>query len=130
MKTCTRAEAIDDLRRALLEWQDDEHSICQVAAERGLFCHGFAQWKFGELKQRFPQIVRSRPAITREELEELANRWHLVRDECTGHKITCDTQAGDEHYHQCRGWDEFDDHQLEKFYEEIYGEAVRIRSSA
>lgn len=126
MRKCTRDEAIGDLRRSLEEWQDEEHSMCEVAARRDLFCHGFAQWKFGELKKRYPQIVRSRPRITRAELEELANRWQLARAWVTGKPMSCDVQAAGEHYPQCRGWDEFDDRQIELFHEEICGEAVEI----
>jgi len=127
MKQCTRQEAIDGLRRALQSLCDDEHSVCQVAATRGLFCHGFAQWKFGELKERYPQIVRSRPALTRAELEELANRWQLARSSGQEGQIACDVQAAETHYQQCRGWDEFDDRQLERFHAEICGEEIEIR---
>ena len=127
MKQCTRQEAIDGLRQALESLCDDEHSVCQVAAAKGLFCHGFAQWKFGELKERYPQITRSRPALTRAELEELANRWQLARqfvDE--GHHMACDLQPKETRFQQCRGWDEFDDRQLERFHAEVCGEEVEI----
>ena len=125
----TREEVIDRLRSAMQGWQDDEHSLCQVAAEKGLFCRGFAQWKFGELKERYPQIVRSRPALTRDELEELANRWQLARQAVTGERTSCDVQRHEEHFQQCQGWDQFDDRQLELFHEEICEEPVEIVQS-
>ena len=78
MRSCTRREAIDDLRTALSEVSGDEHSICQVAKEKGLFCHGFAQWKLHELKAQYPQITRSRPRLTRDEMEDLADRWQMA----------------------------------------------------
>jgi hypothetical protein len=33
--------AIARLREALVRLTDDDHSLCQVAGERGIFCHGF-----------------------------------------------------------------------------------------
>jgi hypothetical protein len=33
--------AIARLREALVKLTDDDHSLCQVAGERGIFCHGF-----------------------------------------------------------------------------------------
>ncbi len=41
MKTLTRTEAIDRLRSHLLGLMDDEHTICDVAAARGIFCLGY-----------------------------------------------------------------------------------------
>lgn len=128
-RTCSRSEAVADLRRALLALQDDEHSICQVAAERGLFCHGFAQWSFAELRRRYPQITRSRPRLTRDRLEEFANRWQIARQEATGEPTACDVQCHDERYQQCRGWDEFSDAELEDFHLELCGEPIRITAA-
>jgi len=122
----TREEVIDRLRRAMEAWENDEHSLCQVAAEKGLFCHGFAQWKFAELKERYPQVTRSRPALTREELEELANRWQLARKQVTHERTACDVQRHEKLFPQCRGWDQFDDRQLERFHLEICEEPVEI----
>jgi hypothetical protein len=73
MKSLSRTQAIHDIRSSLMNLVDDEHSMCEVAARLHIFCGGFAQWTFRELKQRYPTIVRSRPRITRKQLEELAN---------------------------------------------------------
>jgi hypothetical protein len=126
----TREEAIRDLRGVLERLQDDERSVCRVAAERKLFCRGFAQWKFGELRARYPQIVRSRPRITRKELEDLADRWQLARQRVTGLPVACDVQREERVHAQCRGWDEFDDAELEAFHAELCGERVVIERPA
>jgi hypothetical protein len=129
-RRCTREEAIADLRSAVEALQDEEHSICRIATEKGLFCHGFAQWSFGELRQRYPQIVRSRPRITRKELEALADRWQLARQFATGEPTACDVQCKEEHFQQCRGWNEFSDAELAAYHEELTGERVRIVPAA
>ena len=126
LRHVTRDEAIGDLRRALERLQDDEHSICQVAAQRKLFCRGFAQWTSGELRARYPQIVRSRPRITRQDLEDLANRWQLARQWVTGEPTACDVQQHERCHAQCRGWDEFSDEQIAAFHAELCGEEVEI----
>jgi hypothetical protein len=126
LRNCTRAEVVADLRRALEELQDEDHSICQVAAEKGLFCHGFARWSFTELRERYPQITRSRPRITRKRLEELADRWQLARQFATGEPTACDVQCNHERYQQCHGWGEFTDAELEDFHLELCGEPVSI----
>jgi hypothetical protein len=130
MKELTRLEVIDHLRGKLLEVSDDEHSICRVAAERGLFCHGFAQWKLHELKAQYPQITRSRPHPTRAEMEELADRWQLARQLVKGKSIACDVQLAEGKFQTCQGWDEFSDEELARFHAEICGEEVRIVAPA
>src|SRR5438270_13722775 len=37
MKTITRAQAIEDIRKVLVAITGDEHSVCEVAARLGLF---------------------------------------------------------------------------------------------
>ena len=130
LRQLTRDEAIGDLRKALERLQDDEHSICRIAAERKIFCRGFAQWTSGELRARYPQIVRSRPRITRKELEDLANRWQLARQWVTGEPTACDVQQHERCHAQCRGWDDFGDEELESFHVELCGEEVVIERSA
>lgn len=126
MRDLSRSEAIADLRRALLAVAGDEHSICRVAQEKNLFCRGFAQWKLHELKARYPQITRSRPHLTRPEMEELADRWQLARQFAEGEQLACDVQLHEGEHQTCKGWDEFDDRTLERFHEELCGEEVHI----
>jgi len=128
MKQCTRQQAIEDLRLALVRATGDSHSICHVAKERGLFCHGFAQWKLHELKAQYPQVTRSRKRLTREQMEDLADRWQMARQFVTDEKLACDVQMGEGEFQTCKGWDEFDDEQIAHFHEEICGEEVQISS--
>lgn len=79
MKVVTRLQAIDDLRRAILQLVDDEHSMCDTAKRLGIYCRGFAQYADEELFERYKWIVQRRGVKTREELEDLANRWQLAR---------------------------------------------------
>jgi hypothetical protein len=122
MKPVTRKEAIDALRAKFLTLVDDEHSMCDVAARLHLFCGGFAQWTFLELKKRYPMIVRSRPRITPRELKELANRWQLARQQSLDADLSCDAQLKELASKQtCHGWNEFTNAELEHFHHEIVG---------
>jgi len=113
----SREQLVADLRAKLLTLVDDEHSICAVAAEKGIFCGGFAQWTFGELKKRYPMIVRSRPHITPKELRELANEWQIARKTALGTTLACDTEMLEHGAQQtCLGWSEFSDEDLERFH--------------
>ncbi len=126
MKTMSRDELIDALRARLLELTDDEHSICDVATRTGIFCHGFAQWTFGELKQRHPTIVRSRPRLTPAELRDLANRWQLARQTAFGTALACDTQMHEGALGICKGWDQWSAEDLARFHRELTGEEVEL----
>ena len=126
MKTCTREQAIADLRLALVRTTGDNHSICYVAKERGIFCRGFAQWKLHELKAQYPQVTRSRKRLTRERLEDLADRWQMARQFATDEKLACDVQVGEGEFQTCKGWDEFSDEELAEFYSEICHEDVEL----
>jgi hypothetical protein len=122
----TRQRTIDALRAKLLEVCDDEHSMCEVATERGIYCHGFAQWTFTELKKRYLTIVRSRPGITPRKLRDLANRWQLARQTARATALACDTQQREGALASCKGWDEWSDEDLARFYGELTGEQVRV----
>ena len=126
MKTCTREQAIDDLRQALLDVAGDDHSICYVAKERGLFCRGFAQWKLHELKAQYPQVIRRRKGLTRDQMEDLADRWQVARQFVTDQKLACDVQVGEDKFQTCKGWGEFNDEELADFYREICHEEVEL----
>jgi len=130
MKQLTRDQAIDALRTALLELIDDQHSCCEVAARKGIFCHGFAQWTFTELRNRYPTIVRSRPRITPAELRDLANRWQLARQTALGTSLSCDTQLQEGALQTCTGWNEFGSADLERFHVELTGEPIEIVPAA
>jgi len=126
MKKLERAQVIAALRTKLLALVDDEHSICEVSERLNIFCGGFGQWAFGELKQQYPTIVRSRPRMTPRELKGLANRWQLVRKEVLGTSLACDTQLKEGEFQTCRGWDEWADEDLSRFHLELCGEEVEV----
>jgi hypothetical protein len=126
MKVMTRDAAISALRAELLRIVDDEHSICEVAGRRGIYCHGFAQWTFSELRKRYPTIVRSRPRITPAELRDLANRWQIARQTARGTLLACDTQVEEGALRTCKGWEEWTSSDLERFHRELTGEEIEI----
>jgi hypothetical protein len=127
MKTMTRKEAVAALRQRCVELTDDEHSVCAVAARLHILCGGFSQYTFGELRERYDWIVKTRgKRTTRQELEDLANRWQLARQEVNDEELSCDNQRTERHHPTCKGWDTHSDKDLARFVEELYGEPVRV----
>lgn len=126
MKTMKREEAVEEMRRRLLELTDDEHSICQVAGEKRVFCHGFKQWNDTEMFRRFRWIAQRQKITDRYELEAAANRWHLQRQHVLGVVTACDAQQAD--HDQCWGWDEFTNEQLAAFYKELCEDQIEVTS--
>ena len=120
--TLTRTQAIDLLRQKCAGLVGDEDSLCKVASERSILCRGFSQWTFTELKERFDWIVKKHPRITRDELEDLANRWQVARQFATDKNTACDVQLGETHHRICHGWDEFSEEDLARFCGELTGE--------
>ena len=125
MSDITRDEAITRLRSELVRLTDDEHCMCSVAAERGIFCGGFRQFSDQELRNRYWWIVRRRPSVTREELEAIANDWQLTQQEVKDAPVACDVQA--RVHDTCRGWEDFTNEQLAQVFQQITGEAVSIQ---
>ena len=124
MKTVTREHAIDLLRERLLPEVDDRHCLCEVAARKGVLCHGFARWSRADLERRFWWLSLREPDMPRAELERLANLWLLERQRRFGAELCCDTQRGRNDF--CRGWDEFDEATLARFVAQLCHESVRV----
>jgi hypothetical protein len=124
VKKIDRAQAVADIRESLLRLVDDDHSMCQVAAQKGILCHGFSQWSFEDLKKCYGWIADSRPHVTRSELEHLANAWQLARQQVFDTRISCDTQSVE--HDTCLGFDGWSDAQIARFHAEICGEPVEI----
>ena len=124
MATITRTEAIDGLRNKFLTMTDDEHSMCEIATEKGIFCNGFRRLTEPELRAKYWWIVRRRPDMTREELEHLANLWQLAQQDVWQTPLACDVQS--KVRDTCRGWDDFTNDQLAKYYEQVVGERVSV----
>ena len=119
-----RDQAIDLVRAELLKGCDEETSVCRVAAEKGIFCRGFSRYSDIELKRRYSWIVRKKPGMKREELEEIANRWQLARQDVDGLPIACDVQQLE--HDTCRGWDDFSNEELSSYYQELTGRTIRV----
>jgi len=119
-----RSEAINRLRTELLKHTDSETSLCKFAAERGVFCKGFARYGDGELRRKYNWITKRRPDMTRDELEEIANRWQLARQDVDDLPIACDVQRRE--HDMCNGWDDFTTEALSQFYSELTGEKIVI----
>jgi len=126
----SRAKAIAVLRNIFmkeLESRDGETSMCKLAAERGIFCHGFDRYGDGELRRAYDWIVKKDATATREDLEEIANRWQIARQEVREMPLACDVQQRE--HDTCRGWDDFTNEQLAGYVEEVTGKKFLVLSS-
>lgn len=121
----SRPEMIDALRQELLRRAGGEVSACKVATEQGIFCHGFARYTDAELRRRYEWIVRRRPTLNRAELEEIADRWQLARQDVEGIPLACDVQQ--KVHDTCRGWDDFSNEDLSRFLFEMTGKDAVVR---
>ncbi|MGZ4808361.1 MAG: hypothetical protein ACXVIJ_13400 [Thermoanaerobaculia bacterium] len=123
-KTLSRSEVIDLLRQELVRRADGEKSACRVAAEEGIFCHGFARYTDLELRRRYDWIARRHPKMTRAELEEVADRWQMARQDVEEAPIACDVQQ--KVHDTCRGWDDFTNEELSRYYYEMTGTEIDV----
>ena len=124
LETIGREEAIKLLRSEFLKLVDDEKSICRVAAEKGIFCKGFQRYSDFELRKSYRWIARKDRRYTREEIEDLANRWQLARQDVDELPLACDVQQLE--HDSCRGWDDFSNEELGKFVEQTTGRKVAV----
>lgn len=124
MMRMTRKEAIQDIREMLLSLVDDDHSVCEVANRYGIFCGGFSQWSFDELKRRFHWIADRHPECEREEFERHANRWLLTAQFSSFGRLPCDLFSI--RPASCAGWQDFYEAELAGFYEELFGQPVEV----
>lgn len=122
-----RSRAIDLLRSAVVEQLGEDQSACRWAAEQGIFCRGFAQFSDEELRSKYDWITRRRPKLSRQELEEIADRWQLARQDVGHVPIACDVQQRE--HDMCRGWDDFTNEQLGGFLHEITGTTIVVVST-
>ena len=118
----SRATLISALRAELAGRANGEMSICRLAAEQGIFCRGFQRYSDDDLKRRFGWVVRHNPKITRPELEEVADRWQMARQDVDGFATACDVQQME--HDSCKGWDDFTNQDLAKFIFELTGKQV------
>jgi hypothetical protein len=120
----SRPEAIALLRRKLATMVDDSHCLCEVAARKGIFCHGFERLSDRDLRRRFWWIARKRPNATRAQLDDAISAYYLGRREVTGEAICCDVETRE--HAGCDGWNQFDNVALEGFVHELLGRRVSV----
>jgi hypothetical protein len=122
----SRREAIARLRAALLALADDEHSMCQVAAERGVFCYGFRRWNASEFDRRWRCAIGRSTHLSRQQMEDFANLWQLAEQVRQRVSLACDAKPTREG--TCRGWDEFSNADISRFCADLLGKDVLIES--
>jgi hypothetical protein len=115
----TRPQAITAIREKLATLCDDEHCACEAAAHLGVFCRGFRDLPDAALRGRFDWIARSRPGISRNELERLISLYHVARQQAGGFQLCCDAETRE--HCGCDGWNMFDNAFLEKTYKDLTG---------
>ncbi len=121
-----RDEAIAALRRCLARLGDGEHSTCQVAAERGVFCRGFRRFDDHEFHRRWSPVLGQSTHLNRAQLERLADLWELCEQVGRHVRVACDARAAEPG--PCRGWHEFSDEALARFCSELLGRDVVVES--
>jgi hypothetical protein len=118
-ETWTRARAVERLRDTLRGLVGDDRSMCRVAAERGIFCRGFARWSDSEFDRRFRGALGRSTHLSRAQMEELADLWQLAEQIRCRVTLACDARGAS--LGACRGWDEFSNADLERYCADILG---------
>lgn len=116
-RVMSRETLIAALRSELARRANGEMSICRLAAERGIFCKGMRRYSDDELRDRYSWIVCRNRGISREELEEVADRWQMARQDVDNVPTSCDVQQIE--HDTCGGWDDFTDEDLSRFLSEL-----------
>ena len=88
-----RNDAISRLRAALLAMTDADHSLCQIAAERRIFCRGFRRWDEAEFDRRWRKFIGRSTHLSRTQMEEYANLWELSEQIRSRVSLACDAQT-------------------------------------
>jgi hypothetical protein len=124
LRVVSRAWAIRSLREFLMTLTDEDHSMCRVATDRGIFCQGFRKFDDKELKEHFSGIVARRPGANRWQIEALGNQWELARQTVNGLPLACDVEQKE--HGTCRGWDDFSNEELARYCAELLGQDVAV----
>ena len=103
---------------------DDDHSLCQVAAERGIFCRGFRRWNESEFDRRWRKYIGRSTHLSRAQMEEYANVWQLAEQIRRRVSLACDAQTAPSG--PCRGWNEFSNAEVARFCNDVLGENVDV----
>lgn len=119
-----RNDAISRLRAALLAMTDADHSLCQIAAERRIFCRGFRRWDEAEFDRRWRKFIGRSTHLSRSQMEEYANLWELAEQVRKRVSLACDAQTTQRG--PCRGWNEFSNAELARFCSDVLGANVEV----
>jgi hypothetical protein len=103
---------------------DEDHSLCQVAADRGIFCRGFRRWGEAEFDRRWRKYIGRSTHLSRAQMEEYANLWELAEQIRKHVSLACDAQTAARG--PCRGWNEFSNADLARFCNDVLGENVEV----
>jgi hypothetical protein len=103
---------------------DDQHSLCQIAAERGIFCRGFRRWSESEFDRRWRKYIGRSTHLSRPQMEAYANVWELAEQIRRRVSLSCDAQTNSGG--PCRGWNEFSNADLARFCNDVLGENVEV----
>src|SRR5512141_316943 len=120
----SRPQAIEKMRQKLRTLTDQDHCVCSVVGQLGIFCRGFKALPEKDLRSRYQWIAKKRPNAPREMIEELANLYHIGRQEVTGAALCFDVETRE--HAGCDGWNNFDTGQLEEFYLALTGDSAEI----
>lgn len=123
-RVVSRAWAIRSLREFLVTLTDEDHSMCRVATDRGIFCQGYRKLSEADLKARFAGIVKRRPGANRWQIEALGNQWELARQTVNDLPLACDVERKE--HGTCRGWDDFTNTDLARYCAELLGQDVIV----
>ncbi len=123
-QSLSRNAGIALLREELMKITGPDTSVCKAAAERGVFCRGFRRYDDGALRADYPWLSERGPDMSRQELEDLGNRWQLARQEVHQLPTACDVQA--EEHDTCGGWDDFTGEELSRFILELTHRTVVV----
>jgi hypothetical protein len=125
VRSVSRTAIINLLRQELLKRAGDaDVSACKVAADQGIFCHGFSRYTDLELRRRYDWIAKRRPKISRAQLEEIADRWQIARQQIENSPVACDAQQ--KFHDACKGWDDFTNDDLARYYFEMTGKELVV----
>jgi hypothetical protein len=111
--TPSRQDSIERLRGVLIPMTDGDRSLCQVAADRGIFCRGFRRWPAAEFDRQWRSAIGRSTYLSRAQMERFANLWQLTEQLSQRVSLACDGKKGP--LSPCRGWEEFSDQELAGF---------------
>jgi hypothetical protein len=120
----TRSQAIARLRAALQPMCGPDRSMCEVAAQKGIFCRGFRRWHDAEFHRRWKPALGASTHLNRAQMEQLADLWQLSEQLRCSVAFACDANAlrpG-----ACRGWNEFTNETLSRFCADLLGVCVVV----